>query len=182
MKKNWVFLVLVLVMALSPISTIAQSGFVESKNRISNGKIEPLMNLYLRDAISDKWGWSSLFSISKTWSEFYAGPTYTPTKWVELSLNIGMETNKNPTRYAWSMWIGGNRSSFFLLNENRGSGKFRKMIGTYCATKRLTLGVANQTGLGAGPYIDFKIGKSKKVSVWIIVLKKQLHLGIQTKF
>lgn len=159
--------VVAFVVAMSAVTVSAQqapvAGFVESYNQVESAGTTPQIDVYVHGPLQGKIGWSAWTLTTKSWSEAYAGLTYSPAKWVEVSASLGLESANNPIRGAGSVWVGQEAWSLLSIHEYGGSGYWYRYLGTYQMTKTLAVGVNSTRLLGTGPYAEVKVGK---VALW----------------
>jgi|SRR3989344_5832328 len=158
MKRAWIVLVLALI-----AGSVSAGNFGELQ--VVNGK--PTVDLYVAGKIHGKIGWSAFSLVNKDWAQVYAGPTFAPTSWSEISANIGVETGG--TRFAESLWLGHGRFSMLAINEHGFSGHWHKITADWNITKSFTIGYHGQALVGNGPRISYTRGK---VAVWGSLLFK----------
>jgi hypothetical protein len=164
MKKMSGLLAVVFVI-IAAVSANAQqaSGFVETYNTVEAAGTTPQVNVYVHGPIDGKLGWSAWTLTSQGWSEAYAGLTYAPAKWVEVSASLGLESADHPLRKAASLWVGKGSWSLLSIHEYGGSGYWYRYLGTFQVTKTVAVGVNSTRLLGTGPYAEKKFGK---VALW----------------
>src|SRR3989344_7248635 len=95
-----VAVIYVVVTAATAQAQQAPSGFVESWNKVSAEGATPQINVYVRGPLKEKVGWSAFTLTTKTWSQAYAGLTFVPAKWIEVSASLGLESADSPLREA----------------------------------------------------------------------------------
>lgn len=159
---------MILVFAIvSAVASSAQaqsaSGFVELWNNVSATDVTPQVNVYAKGPIKGKLGWTVWTLNSKEWSEGLAGLTFAPAKWVEVSASLGIEADDNPLRTGASIWVGRGRWSLLSIHEHGGSGYWYRYLGTFQATKTVSVGINSVKFLGTGPYVSKTFGK---VALW----------------
>ncbi len=153
-----------LVLATAVVAQAQQAaGFVESYNTVAVAGTTPQVNVYVHGPIKGKLGWSAWTLTSEGWSEAYAGLTFAPAKWVEVSASLGLESADNPLREGGSVWVGKGSWSLLSIHEYGGSGYWYRYLGIYQATKTLVVGVNSTRFLGTGPYAEKKFDK---VALW----------------
>jgi|SRR3989344_1960603 len=165
--RNWFSSLLVVTILLVITVTTAHAqqvtGFVESYNTVSEAGTTPQLNIYVRGPLDGKVGWSLWTLISKPYSEAYVSLTFAPTKWMEVSSGVGLETAGNPFRMGHSLWVGKGRLSFLTIHEHGTDGYWYRYLGTFEVSKTITVGVNSTRFLGTGPYVEKKFGK---MSLW----------------
>ena len=107
------------------------------------------------------------------YEQYYLGPKWKPTEWLELGIGIGRETV--PDKFTATR-----RAFFFRANwekvgvsgrfRNGGSGAWHKVTATY-AFKRFGAGLMDETNLGLGPRLEYNV--KKNVQVWGALLRNQ---------
>lgn len=162
MRVKIALTVAVITMTVLISTGIAQQvgGFVEAESLVERGKLTPQLNVYVHGPLKSKLGWSAWSLTSRPYSEAYAGLTYAPAKWVELSGSLGLETANNPLRVAGSIWMGKGCWTILSIHEYGGSGFWYKSLGTYQTTKTTAMGLYGQRFVGVGPYAEKKFGKA----------------------
>jgi hypothetical protein len=134
-----------------------------------NGKIEPDFNVFGYGAKLDTGGQfkiSYFFLVEEKWAEGLVGFSYTPTKWCELSLQIGIETVSSLYRTSSSIWLGNNKVSFFTCIE-KGVGHdnwWYKSTLEYSLNKSVSLGLISWRYNGTGVSLKYTLNG---VSVWV---------------
>lgn len=139
------------------------TGFVEFWNTVEKSDTTPQVNVYAKGPIKGKVGWTLWTLTTQGWSEANGGLTFAPASWMEVSWSAGIETNEEPFRHSSTLWMGKGRFAVLVIYEDGGSGPWHRVIGTYQATKNVTVGVNSIRFFGTGPYIERRFGK---VSVW----------------
>jgi len=146
----------------APTSTVAAGnipkvqGYIESENVVNSGVTTPQVSLLAYGPIHGKIGWEFWGIASRTWSEGYIGPTWTPASWVTLAIGAGAETGG--ARFGLS--ASGKKGRLFYLSANewgRGSGRWFKDFVTVDVTSRLSAGVWYELGKGTGPTVNVRL-------------------------
>lgn len=165
MKLKIGSLVMIIFLMATSTAVYAQGvgGFVESYNTADKLGITPQLNVYAHGPLKGKLGWSLWTLTSKTYSEAYAGLTFAPAKWVEISGSLGLETDNYPLRVGTCVWLGKGRWSLLSIHEQGGSGYWYRYLGKFQATKTVAVGVNSTRFLGTGPYAEKQFGK---ITVW----------------
>jgi len=154
-------IVLVLVLAAFPVS----AGDV-AELQVINGDLTA--DIFVAGKIRGRIGWSAFALVSDGWAQVYAGPTYAPTSWSVISLNIGLETGGE--RFAESLWLGHDRFSMLAILEHGYTGRWHKITADYKLTKSWAVGYHGQAFLGNGARISYTFGK---VTVWGSLLYRE---------
>jgi len=164
MKNLW--LVALCMLCVSPVFA---SDTLELQ--VINGK--PTVDLFAANTVRGAWGWSAFALGNSNWAQVYAGPTYAPTPWCELSASVGVELGG--TRWAQSVFLRhGRRIKLLAIHEDGASGHWHKIVLDFSAGKGVFVGFHSQGFIGQG----FRAGfKHKKVSVWGALLLKQGDLN-----
>ncbi len=160
------FTLIVLSLACASSLCAQPYGFVEAQNFARDGKVRQVLNAYVHGAGSGKLGWSGFSSTSGTYALAYAGPTYAPAKWCELSLSLGVETDPNPLRGAVGLYLGKGSDRLLYTYENGGTGPWEKLIAVHGVSDRFGFGIFSQSFRGTGPYAEVKLGKEKKILLY----------------
>lgn len=135
-------------------------GTVEQENAISGGKVAPQVKVFLTYAGKTKSGWYCWFQASKPYSQFYCGPSYQPTGWIQVGAAIGLETGKKPLKGAMFVWTGKGKFSNLLVLEKGSAALWYRNQASFKASKSLTVSIASQRYQGAGPRVDIVIPKT----------------------
>lgn len=149
-------LAIALFIMFSQIVNSQVHGNIESQNLlVSGGTTTPQVNIYLRESVSQAscLSWTGWALISKGWSEAYVGLIYSPVSFAEVSLSYGLESNDDPARIGWSVWLGSCGLSSFSAFEQGGSGFWFKHILKY-RYDSFAAGIHYQRFKGYGPYIE----------------------------
>lgn len=135
-------------------------GYVEVETEVANAKATPQIKTYLTFAGKSKTGLYCWAQTSRTYSQVYCGPTYSPKSWLQVGGAVGVETAKNPFRSAAFVWIGKGKFSNLLVVEKGGSGSWYRNLASFQVQKNFTLSVSTQRFSGTGPRADFSIPKT----------------------
>jgi len=131
-------------------------------------------------------GWSAFFLASEGWSEGYAGPTWSPAKWMTVSASIGLQSagsGSNPIRYASDVWVGNSLGSVYAVYERGAEAsdnwwKVKPMVNIGSSVK---LGAFLEKGKDVAPVLEVSIAKTG-VSVWGAYYKDESQLGLKYSF
>lgn len=169
-------------MAQSAPATV--SGYVEEQSSITAKAIDWQIDGYVtRKRDGDQTGASLWFLATDNYWEVYAGPTWSPRKWIEVGVSAGLEKDTHPWRVEQSLWLGHGRVSGLLILEEGGSGLWYKATADYQVSKRLSAGYLDQRFKGRGPEIEYKAGR---VRAWGAFLmggeRKTIQVGVQFSF
>jgi hypothetical protein len=163
--------------------------FRDSSEAGVQGDEEYKLKAFLTQARDERWGWFAFTEAKQTYAQAYAGPTYSPKKWLQVGLGIGLEQDQNPLRVGGFLWAGHGRYSLLTIQEHGGSGRWYRTEANFQALERLGLGAMHQKGYGLGPRIQFQIPRSPIV-LWAAALrdndaqtgKRSVHGGLRIKF
>lgn len=182
--KKLVMFALLCTIAFSLSS--ASAGCIEDKIAFGD-KADHSLSIYESKPFgTSEFGWSATFVAGKGWSEGYAGPTWSPTKWMTLSASIGLQSadsGNNPIRYAGSAWMGNKFGSVFAVYERGAESgdnwwKVRPMANIGHGFK---LGAFLEKGKNVAPVLEVSIAKTG-VSVWGAYYEEATQLGFKYNF
>lgn len=162
---------------LSSTAFAGTTGSVEVFFQPERSAAHPSADLFLAHHF-DKYGLgvSSFALITEGWGELYAGPTWAPAEWVELSLSIGIEQTgaKTGLRLATSVWIGHGPFSFsgaveFNPQSFQGNvaGVWFDLTPKYQALDWFAVGAKYRRGVGVGPLVELVLPTSPSAAVWL---------------
>lgn len=155
MKKLSV-IVLVVFLALSSFAQIQIFGKHTSKETI---KLDINVFGYARKLDSSGIFKLTYFTLAEeSWAEGLIGVSYSPKKWCEIGLMLGMETNPAIYRLSSSIWLGGNKTSFYACLE-KGDGFdnwWYKSVLKRNFGKRFALGLISWRYNGTGILLEYK--------------------------
>lgn len=138
-------------------------GYVEYNHTIRDATDAHQINEYAQISwAGKKVGVSTFALVMEGFGEAYIGPTYQATDWLSVSGGIGIESGRPSFRKAGSVWLGKGHVSFLSIQE-KGSGHWQKNVGKVEILKGLTIGILQQTYVGAGPYVELS---HRKVTFW----------------
>lgn len=166
---------MMLVVFVSLFTTALVSAGDDLELQVING--DPTIDYFLSGRVSNgKWGWSAFALVNRDWAQAYAGPTFAPTTWSSVSLNVGVETGGR--RFAEALWIGKGRFSSLAIYEHGYSGHWHKITVDWSITKTFAVGYHDQAFVGRGPRVSLKLpGAFRRSTVWGSLLLKDGHLG-----
>jgi hypothetical protein len=157
-KLLFVVTLVVFLAATANLSAQKVQGYMESENVITSSATTPQLNALAYGPISGKVGWEFWGINSRTWSEGYIGPTYTPKPCITLSAGAGAETGG--ARFGWS--ASGKKGKYFYASIHewgKGSGYWYKNYVTKDVTPRITVGVWGERCKGFGPTVNIRVFK-----------------------
>jgi hypothetical protein len=122
----------------------------------------------------------------KNWAEGIVGVNYSPQKWIEFGLGVGIEQNPALYRVAANVWMGSGKFSFFTWIE-KGDGRdnywYKTVLG-YSLSKRFSLEMIGWRFNGSGLSLKTNFNN---FSLWVFPAydlefdKKRITLGIDIK-
>lgn len=155
-------IVLGFVLSFSIPASAQTYGLIEARVQVEHD-LEPLAAI---DALVGhrygEWGVSAFFMVVDGWAQGYAGPTYAPAEWVELSLNIGAQQTPDGLafRYAASAWFGYSWFDFLGIVEfdnpafqGDDLGVWYDLTAVGKVTDWFAAGAKVQRGVGFGPHL-----------------------------
>lgn len=168
MKVLFTTIITLLVFFTSAIAQEQQITFQpEVEGTIHRGKsITSLNNLVSFTPAESRWGGSAWMQYSKDYAQFYAGPTFSPTPWIQAGLGVGMEKFESVHAIRWGsfLWIGNNRcSTIAIYEDSHNSGYWYKSMIMANIGKGLVFGGMIQRYAGFGPRVEFNIPKTPLV-------------------
>ena len=177
MKKLFSTLILMLFCLVSlPVMAAEEDagmGFWFEARTASGSKPSEIVGYYER-GFTDTFGvYVVAVADSSRYREVYAGPTWNPTKWLQVGIGFGREITRDmpnsPRRNAW-VAIETDKVSAFATYENGGSGPWHKAYVLYKVTESVSAGVMNETFLGRGLRVEYTIAKkiafAENVTIW----------------
>jgi len=132
-----------------------------------------------------QFGWSAYFYTGQSWSEAYAGPTWSPAKWATLAASVGLQSaakGENPIRYAGSLWLGNQLGSVLSVYERGAetSNDWWKVKAFANVAKGVRAGVFLEKEKDIAPVLEVSI--AKRFAVWGAYYKDAPQVGLQFKF
>jgi hypothetical protein len=126
----------------------------------------------------EKWGLgaSAFFLVTEGWAEFLLGPTWSPTKSMELGIQIGGEHSADSmsVRFATSVWLGHKQLSFLGIVEftpdsfsGDDSGVWFDLTPKFKPMKWLAVGFKYRRPVGVGPLVEFLTLTSPSATIWL---------------
>lgn len=146
----------VILLSVSSFSQIQMFGKYTPK-----GTIEPDINVFGYAKKLDSTGTFKLsyFAlVEESWAEGLIGISYSPTKWCELGLMLGIESVPTLYRVSTSIWLGANKTSFAACFE-KGDGKdnwWYKSTLKQELGERFALGLISWRYNGTGLLLEYK--------------------------
>ena len=177
MEKLCRSLILMLCMFVSLPVTAAETdekkdmGFWFEVQTISKNPSR-LLGWYQRDIVDSFGVFAFVEQDSDGYEQYYLGPKWKPTEWLELGIGIGRETVPDEfttTRRAFFFSANWEKVGVSGSFENGGSGAGHKVTATYAVSERIGVGVMDEAGLGLGPRLEYNI--KKNVQMWGALLR-----------
>jgi len=105
--------------------------------------------------------------------EFYVGPYWKPTDWLQLGVAIGRESDQGTNSFRRNAFAQIDTEKVFALAiyENGGSGPWHRVHAVYHLNEKSSVGGMTERFLGHGPRAEYKIAKN--VTVWSALLRNQ---------
>lgn len=151
---------------LAPASASAQTTIrVDSENAFDEDSFTPIAYVYVSRAVTKKVGLFGFAARSTTWTEGYAGVTFSPRTWITLGAGAGLEQDSNPWRLGGTLWMRTGKSSLFFIGEAGGSGKWYRAVLNH-GFKNFGIGAISQAFLGTGPRVEITV-PGKPLTVWV---------------
>lgn len=182
-KKTALFAVLC-VIAFSVTS--AHAGCLEDKITFGDKTSHQLTLFESKQFDKSNFGWSAFFLTGQGWSEGYAGPTWSPARWVTVSASIGLQSadsGSNPIRYASDVWIGNVLGSVYAVYERGAKAsdnwwKVKPLVNLLGETVKV--GLIVEKDKDDAPLVEVSIAKG--FVVWGAYYKKDPQLGFKYSF
>lgn len=112
---------------------------------------------------------------SAGYNSLYAGPKVKLAESIEVGVGVGRETLERgaPSTTVRNVWLYVDRESWSLYAtlEKGDAGKWHKAILLYKLSDNVNVGVMNESFLGSGPRVEYKV--TKDFQVWGAVLRSQ---------
>lgn len=149
-------------------------GSVELVLQPDSSSTHPSGNLFLSKTFDSGLGASAFAQVTEGWAQIYAGPTWAPAQWLELSLSAGFEQtgSKLGLRFGSSVWAGYKSFSFLGLAEFNSqsfvgddSGVWFDLTSKYQPNSWLTIGAKYRRFVGLGPMLE--ISPTTSTAIWM---------------
>lgn len=159
------------------LSTTAQAGnFVEVFRKVQAGTetVDTFDAFMIRRFKGNPFGVSAFGLVTQGWAEWYVGPTFAPTDWLEVSVSVGGEQIEGDLglRYSTAIWAGNenwNALATVELNnatfDGDDTGLWYDITTTYKLMDWLSIGIRDRRTVGAGPHFVLT-QPTAKVSLW----------------
>jgi len=141
------------------------------ETRVARGGSEAVV--YFDRYVTDTVGfYAQVVKDSAGYASVYAGPKFKIAEGVEMGIGIGRERNRGEAstmvRNAW-VFIDQEAWSLYATVEKGNAGKWHKAIALYKLTDSVNVGLMNESFLGTGPRVEYKVAKD--FQVWGAVLR-----------
>lgn len=176
---NKIAAILITLLLSTPTMANAQSttGTIELFFQPDMSNANPSGSLFLAHHF-DKWGLgvSAFVLVTNGWAEFSAGPTWSPTDWIELGLAVGGEQIPDGigARFSASIWAGHGDFSFLGIVEfnpdsftGDDSGVWFDLTPKFKPLKWLAVGFKFRRPVGVGPLLELSTPSSPSVTAWL---------------
>ncbi len=138
-----------------------QGSTIEFELENASGELSPQVKIYLTYKGKNKLGFYCWGQASRSYSQVYCGPTYSPKGWFQVGFGAGLETAKKPVRSGGFVWTGKGRFSNLLVIEKGGSGLWYRNVSSAQVGKNVTLSFVTQRFSGTGGRIDLVVPTTK---------------------
>ena len=152
---------IVLVGLIFAASASAQTAWFETQ--VSASKVEgqyklsPIVAGNASKRLGSGFGAFTFALATDGFAQLYGGPTYAPTKHLELGLGGGL-SNNGEFRKGGYAWFGGSSGYLLALGEHDHlSGWWYRSIAAAKPTDTLAVGGHVQRYIGVGPYVELKL-------------------------
>lgn len=142
------------------------------ETRVAKGGSEAVV--YFDKYITESVGfYAQVVKDSAGYASAYAGPKFKIAEGVEVGVGIGRETLERhaPSTVVKNAWVFIDQESWSLYAtiEKGEAGKWHKVIALYKLSDSVNIGAMNESFLGSGPRIEYKVAKD--FQVWGAVLR-----------
>ena len=154
-----------IISALFSLISFISFSQITAYAKFSNNTVSPTVMIFGAKPLSEKIDFTYFAFVQEKWAETYCGLAYSPAKWMNVGLSVGIEQNPALYRLAPSLWIGSGKTSLLLLTE-KGDGKdnyWYKATLSYKVSEKLDLGIRTWRYNGIGPVISYKISNDLKM-------------------
>jgi len=171
-------LLICVVLLLSVHSLMAQATFKFNQyNVLYKGDWMPVVTLFTNYDYGNHWSFTNYFYVNaqqKTgWGEGLVGPTYSPTKWLNVSLLGGVQSNeKSLLRGGPVIFARGKNTSFFCALEFGGK-RYRWDIMAFYTWPRVKLGaelIRSYQMYATGPRCEYTFLKGQPLTAFYTAL------------
>jgi hypothetical protein len=137
--------------------TVFGQNWVEERTYVTTQSATPRIDGLFTAKVKGNLGGFVWFQTQASYSQAYAGATFSPKPWVQFALGAGLEEAKHPARIGSYVWVGKARFSALAAFEDGGSGFWYKVETNYQAGKIVGLGTLSERFKGSGPKLEASI-------------------------
>lgn len=137
-------------------------GVVEVESEVTSFGVTPQVKTLLNYGGKSKVGAYCWIQNSKSYNQFYCGPTYSIKFWIQVGGAVGMQTGGKTLQLGAFVWAGHNVGGKFVHNLfiiEKGGTWYRNET-MVAVTKRYSAGIATQKFKGTGPRFEAKLNKN----------------------
>lgn len=130
-------------------------------------QLAPKLNMYAERDMGHGLGAFAYGYVARGFGEMYAGPAYSPAKWLQIGIGAGMET-AGAFRSGGFIWAGGEKVYAIGYGELNAHGEcWYKGVAAWTPTRYLGVGAYAQRFMGVGPYLEVKIqNQTLPLTIW----------------
>ncbi len=170
-KRSLKTVPVLMVLALLLAGQAFGQNWVEERTYVAGGVATPRINGLLTRPVKGVLGSFVWFQVQESYSQAYAGATYSPKPWMQLALGAGLEEDKHPARIGSYVWAGKGPVSGLAVFEDGGSGFWWKAEANYQAKPRLGVGMLSEVYKGTGLKLEFSVPHTR-LKLWFAPLWK----------
>jgi len=150
-----------------PVAAQAQLELYGKFNK--DGSVEPVINYYGLQKVSDKFAVNFFGLVRQKWSQALIGISYLPSNNVTLSAGAGIEHGQHDPRYTASVSVRKNRNAYLLLGElGSGHGNYLYKASIFHKySDKFTAGVMDWRYHGLGPNFRYTI-TGVQSTIWLM--------------
>ena len=142
------------------------------ETRVAKGGSEAVV--YFDKYLTDKVGfYAQAVKDSAGYASVYAGPKFKLAEGVEVGVGVGREVLERhaPSTVVKNAWVFIDQEawSLYATVEKGDAGKWHKVIALYKLSDAVNVGLMNESFLGTGPRVEYKVAKD--FQVWGAVLR-----------
>lgn len=117
--------------------------------------------------------------VSQGWSEAYVGPTIKISDHAGAGVGAGIESGCKNIRFGGFLWASQGDVSVLALLEEGGSGQWHKVAADYQLTKRIKVGLVEQSYLGVGVSSELKLTDQYTLQATEFLHGKELKVSLK---
>lgn len=144
---------------------LSGQGWVEGQAYLDSRAGTQRVNGFFVKPVSKEWGSFVWFQVQQSYSQAYAGVTYSPKPWLQLALGTGIEQDKNPLRIGSYLYVSKKNLSGLAVFETGGSGFWYKIETNYQIKRFFGVGILSDHYRGHGPKFEILIPCSR-LTLW----------------